>query len=289
VKPTADPVVGFFCLFENMEFTMRVLLFPLTALCLLLSSFSSLLYAADDWYRPPVSVTWQWQLDGVVNEDYDVDLYDIDLFDSSLELIQRLQASGKKVICYFSAGSYEDWRPDAEDFTDKDLGKTLSGWDNERWLDIRSKHVREVLSRRLDLAVEKGCDGVEPDNVDSYRTNTGFYFHRNDQLEFNRFLAAQAHKRGLAIGLKNDSDQVLALVDDFDFAINEQCFEYSECRSFEAFIRNGKPVLNAEYREIYVDDESQKNAMCKQSLALKFSTLVLPEALDDKFRVSCLP
>ena len=87
---------------------MRVILFPLTALCLLLSSFSSPLYAADDWYRPPVSVTWQWQLDGVVNEDYDVDLYDIDLFDSSLELIQRLQTSGKKVICYFSAGSYED-------------------------------------------------------------------------------------------------------------------------------------------------------------------------------------
>ncbi|WP_219702408.1 endo alpha-1,4 polygalactosaminidase [Marinomonas lutimaris] len=268
---------------------MRVLFFPFPVLCVLLSSLFSPLYAADDWYRPPVSVTWQWQLDGVVNEGYDVDLYDIDLFDSSVELIQRLQASGKKVICYFSAGSYEDWRPDATDFATKYLGKTLSGWDNERWLDIRSKHVREVLSRRLDLAAEKGCDGVEPDNVDSYRTNTGFYFHRNDQLDFNRFLAAQAHKRGLAIGLKNDPDQIRALVDDFDFAVNEQCFEYSECRSYEAFISKGKPVLNAEYREIYVDDEAQRSAMCKQSLTLKFSTLVLPVTLDDKFRMSCLP
>ncbi|SHF08059.1 Glycoside-hydrolase family GH114 [Marinomonas polaris DSM 16579] len=268
---------------------MRVLLFPFSMLCVLLSSLFSPLYAADDWYRPPVSVTWQWQLDGVVNEGYDVDLYDIDLFDSSVELIQRLQASGKKVICYFSAGSYEDWRPDAVDFAAKDLGKTLSGWDNERWLDIRSSQVRDVMIRRLDLAVSKGCDGIEPDNVDSYRTNTGFSFRANDQLDYNRFLAAQAHARGLAIGLKNDPDQARALSSDFDFAITEQCFEFSECRSYSSFIKAGKPVLNAEYRRIYVDDEAQRNAMCKQSLALEFSTLVLPVTLDDKFRLSCLP
>lgn len=267
---------------------MRVLLFRLTASCLLLLSFLSPLYAAD-WYRPPVSVTWQWQLDGVVNEGYDVDVYDIDLFDSPADLIERLHASGKKVICYFSAGSYEDWRPDAAVFAAKDLGKTLSGWDNERWLDIRSQSVRDVMIRRLDLAVEKGCDGVEPDNVDSYRTNTGFYFHQNDQLKFNRFLATQAHQRGLAIGLKNDPDQTRALVDEFDFSVVEQCFEYSECRSYSIFIKNNKPVLSAEYRKIYVDDVSQKNTMCKQSLALKFSTLVLPLELNDVFRLSCLP
>lgn len=268
---------------------MRVLLFPCTAMCLLLTSLFSPLYAADDWYRPPVSVTWHWQLDGVVNEAYDVDLYDIDLFDSSVELIQRLQVSGKKVICYFSAGSYEDWRPDAADFAAKDLGKTLSGWDNERWLDIRSSQVRDVMIRRLDLAVKKGCDGIESDNVDSYRTNTGFSFRANDQLDYNRFLAAQAHARGLAIGLKNDPDQARALSSDFDFAITEQCFEFSECRSYSSFIKAGKPVLNTEYRRIYVDDEVQRKSICKQSLALKLNTLVLPVELDDKFRLSCLP
>ena len=268
---------------------MRVLLFPFSLFCVLLSSLFSPLYGADDWYRPPVSVTWQWQLDGEVNEGYDVDLYDIDLFDSSVELIQRLQASDKKVICYFSAGSYEDWRPDAADFADKDLGKTLSGWEDERWLDIRSSGVRDVMLRRLDLAVEKGCDGVEPDNVDSYRTNTGFSFRANDQLNYNRFLATEAHSRGLAIGLKNDSDQARALSGDFDFAITEQCFEFSECRSYSSFINASKPVLNAEYRRIYVDDESERNSVCKQSKRIQFSTLILPVALNDKFRISCLP
>ena len=36
-----------------------------------------------------------------------------------------------------------------------------------------------------------------------------------DQLDYNRFLAEQAHQRGLAIGLKNDLDQVASLVDLF--------------------------------------------------------------------------
>lgn len=247
------------------------------------------LFAADDWYRPPVSATWQWQLDGVVNENYNVDLYDIDLFDSSVELIQRLQSSGKKVICYFSAGSYEDWRSDAAAFSPQDLGKTLSGWDNERWLDIRSKNVREIMLARLDMAVQKGCDGVEPDNVDGYRTNTGFSFRANHQLTFNRFLADEAHKRGLAIGLKNNLDQARSLADYFDFAVNEQCFEFSECRVLSIFIKKGKPVLNAEYRKIYMDDLSQRAAMCEQSLALQFSSLVLPLDLNDEFRVSCQP
>ena len=240
---------------------MRALLISIT---ILLCSVSSL-YAAENWYKPPVSATWQWQLDGVVNEGYNVDLYDIDLFDSPVALIQRLHASGKKVICYFSAGSYE------------------------RWLDIRSENVRSIMLKRLDLAVKKGCDGVEPDNVDSYRTNTGFSFRQYDQLAFNRFLAKQAHERGLAIGLKNDPDQVRALVSDFDFAVNEQCFAFSECRSFTAFIKQGKPVLNAEYRTSYVNNAEDRAAMCKESLAMQFSTLILPVKLDDSFRISCQP
>ncbi|MBJ7537892.1 endo alpha-1,4 polygalactosaminidase [Marinomonas transparens] len=251
--------------------------------------FLSPVYAVDDWYKPPVSATWHWQLQGIVNESYDVDIYDIDLFDSPVELIQRLQASGKKVICYFSAGSYEDWRPDAAAFAEQDLGKTLSGWDNERWLDIRSDQVKSIMASRLALAAKKGCDGVEPDNVDTYRHNTGFSARSNDQLAFNRFLAAQAHQRGLAIGLKNDLDQLRALVNDFDFAVNEQCFEFSECRALSIFIKNGKPVLNAEYREMYLEDMAQREAMCKESIIQQFSTLILPLKLNDVFRVSCLP
>lgn len=52
---------------------------------------------------------------------------------------------------------------------------------------------------RLDVAVYKGCDGVEPDNVDGYTNNTGFILTAEDQLMYNRFLADEAHERGLLI------------------------------------------------------------------------------------------
>ena len=41
-------------------------------------------------------------------------------------------------------------------------------------MDIRSTVVRNIMTARMDLAVSKGCDGIEPDNVDGYESNTGF-------------------------------------------------------------------------------------------------------------------
>ena len=140
-----------------------------------------------EWWQPAVSNTWQWQLAGTVNTSYDVDIYDIDLFDNSADQIRRLQDDGRLVVCYFSAGSYENWRSDADDFKQTDLGKTLDGWPDERWLDIRSESVRAIMTARLDLAMEKGCDGIEPDNIDGYTNDTGFGLTAADQLEYNHF------------------------------------------------------------------------------------------------------
>ena len=86
--------------------------------------------AVGDWYRPPLNVTWQWQLKGKVNTGYPVEIYDTDLFDSSEPLIDSIQLSGSKVTCYFSAGSYEKWRPDVSEFSEADLGETLEGWED---------------------------------------------------------------------------------------------------------------------------------------------------------------
>jgi len=61
-----------------------------------------------------------------------------------------------------------------------------------------------------------------------------------------------------------------------------------ECEALTPFINNGKAVLNAEYKQLYVDDESSRNALCNEASELQFSTLVLPLDLDDQFRFSCL-
>ncbi len=215
-------------------------------------------------------------------------MFDIDLFDTPVETIERLQARGVRVICYFSAGSYEGWRPDAEQFPASVLGSEVDGWAGERWLDIRSEKVEELMLSRFDLAYSKGCDAVETDLMDAYQNSPGFPLTAQDQLRYNRFLAKAAHARGLSIGLKNDVEQVAELVSDFQFAVNEECFQYHECEALTPFIDQGKAVFSAEYESVLVNDEDARNALCSKAIDLQLSTSVLPLALDDAFRLSCL-
>ncbi len=246
-----------------------------------------------EWYRPTIETTWQWQLQpgasGDINTSYDVDVYDVDLFDVSDALIADLKAAGRKVICYFSAGSYESFRGDAAAFSPANLGNTLDGFADERWLDIRSAGIAQIMLARLDLASQRGCDGVEPDNVDGYANASGFPLTATDQLAFNRFIANAAHARSLSVGLKNDLDQIAELVDYFDFSVNEQCHEYDECAALQPFIDAGKPVFNAEYESRFVSSAFAREAMCMESRSQGLRTLVLPLDLDDSFRFNCDP
>ncbi len=239
------------------------------------------------WYHPTTHTTWQWQLQGELNSNYEVDLYDIDLFDTDIATIASLHAQGRRVICYFSAGSWEDWREDSSRYPTAVLGNDMADWEGEKWVDISHPALRPILQARLDLAVKKGCDGVEPDNVDGYSNETGFPLTAEQQLAFNRFLSQEAHKRGLSIGLKNDLDQIEALEPLFDFALNEQCHRYHECDRLRPFIDANKPVFNAEYAKIYRDNPTKRTALCQDSRARAFQTLILPLGLDDRFRYSC--
>jgi hypothetical protein len=257
-----------------------------------LAGFAGLAAAADApplplaWV-PAVADTWQWQLTGRIDTGYDVDVYDIDLFEAPQATIDALHAEGRHVVCYFSAGSGENWRPDYDQFRPADLGKPLDGWKGERWLDTRSANVRAIMSARLDLAVTKRCDGVEPDNVDAFTARSGFPLTKSTQTDYNKWLAGQAHARGLAVALKNDVGQLAALEPAFDFAVNEQCHQYRECGGYARFTGHGKPVFNAEYQQKYVDDPAERAALCAQAQAEQLRTLVLPVQLDDRFRYAC--
>ena len=191
---------------------------------------------------------WQIQYSGELDLDIEVDAFNLDLFDTPSETINELKKEGVFVICYFSAGSYEDWRPDAHKYPDDLLGHELDDWPGERWLDIRQiPALRPIIENRMDLAVQKGCDGVDPDNLDGYENKTGFPLSGNDQLAFNRYLAQAAHGRGLKIGLKNDLNQIQELVDHFDWILNEECFTYQECDQLLPFLDAEKPVYVIEY------------------------------------------
>jgi hypothetical protein len=96
-----------------------------------------------------------------------VEVIDVDLFDTDAATIADLKQD-KKVICYFSAGSREDWRPDVSDFQSGDYGQPLDGWQGENWLNIKSDNVLSIMKNRIKQAAEKGCHAIDPDNVDGY-------------------------------------------------------------------------------------------------------------------------
>ena len=206
---------------------------------------------AGNIWQPAPATSWQWQLTGEIDTSIDVAMYDIDLFNTSQATIDQLHADGRKVVCYLSAGSYENFRSDAGDFPASLLGNTLDGFADEQWLDIRQIDLLAPIMRaRLDLAVTKGCDGVEPDNMDGYLTdnNAGFPLSSDDQTRYNLWIANEAHARGLSVGLKNDLEQIPLLEPFFDWALNEQCYEFDECNTLAPFTTANKAVFGVEYQ-----------------------------------------
>ena len=175
-------------------------------------------------------------------------MFDIDLFDNPASVVAALHRQGRRVVCYLDAGTLEPERPDTADYPAVVIGKELPDWPGEHWLDIRRLDVLgPLVERRLDLCRSKGFDAVEPDNVDAYSNDSGFPLTAADQLRFNRFLADAAHARGLSVGLKNDVDQAAALEPSFDWALDEQCFQYHECSRLRPFVRARKAVFEVEY------------------------------------------
>jgi hypothetical protein len=226
------------------------------------------------WWRPIKGITWQWQLSGAVNTAVHVSVFDIDGQANSAKTVSILHAKRAHVICYVEVGGWENYRPDAKAFPASVLGKVIDGWPDERWLDIRQLSVLlPVMSKRFAQCKAKHFDAIEPDVLDGYANDTGFPLTAQDQLTYNTAIAALAHKYGLAVGLKNDPDQATTLAPKFDFAVVEQCYQYSECSAFSPFTAANKPVFEVEY-------QGSTATFCPTMKRLGFSSLRKRLALD---------
>jgi hypothetical protein len=215
------------------------------------------------WWQPQKGLKWWWQIENTatLSTNLAVDVYDVDLFEGQdTGKIAALKTAGYKVICYFSAGTYEPFRPDATALFANNgqaiiAGSSLPQFSEEAWLAIGDSAaletiIKPVMRARLDKAKQAGCDAVEPDNVDGYdNEETQGGITSAQQVTYNKWLASEAHSRGLGVGLKNALDLIPQLLGDFDFAINEQCYAYSvECSSYETtFLSQNKAVFNQEY------------------------------------------
>lgn len=222
---------------------------------------------------------WYWQLSGKVNTNRAAPIYDIDMEDASSSLIAQLKAAGHTVVCYIDAGGWEPYRSDADQFPKSVIGNKEKGWD-EYYLDIRSSIVRSLMGKRMDAAKAKGCDAIEPDVMDTYQNKTGFPITRKDELDYAHFWSEWVHHRGMKVALKNDAELVNSLVDQFDFSIAEQCFDYNECGSYSPFVGQGKAVLVAEYKTF-------NSNLCQKAKALSFSLAFYDLNLDGRRYQAC--
>jgi hypothetical protein len=207
-------------------------------------------------WTPAKGTTWQIVLNKALSDDTlnslattwkDTEVFDIDLYTNPKSTIDKLHENGKKVVCYFSAGSYEPYRPDSSEFQQSDLGLTLDGWPDEKWLNTSSPAIRSIMLKRLDTALGKGCDAVDPDNTDGFDNVNGLGLTEASAIDYMRFLAKAAHERKMAIGLKNSGAIIAEVLPDMQFSVNEQCVQYNECETFRPFVDDNKPVFGIEY------------------------------------------
>lgn len=229
-------------------------------------------------WHPALNARWQYQLQAVsgfnstggINVGISAapytggaavkpSVFDIDLFTDqtiagnnttlNTAAVNAIHQAGANAICYVDAGTWENWRADANQFPASVQG-SKNGWPGEKWLDIRQTSILlPIMQARVQKCQQAGFDGVEWDNVDGYSNKTGFPLTANDQLVYDASLANLAHQYGLTVALKNDVEQVPNLASYFDYAINEQCQQYNECGNYTTyFVNAGKTVFQVEYK-----------------------------------------
>jgi endo-alpha-1,4-polygalactosaminidase (GH114 family) len=201
------------------------------------------------YWKPQAGLTWQWQLSEGVDTPLEVDVYDID-WEADKATVDKLHTADIKVICYVSVGSWEDFRPDANDFPDNAIGNDYDGWPGEKYVDIRSQSLRAVMSTRFDTCKTKGFDAIEPDNMDVFElgSDSGFPLTHQDGIDYAHWLATAAHSRGMSIGQKNAASITADIAATYDWALTESCYSDGNwCGDVKAYAAANKPVFMCEY------------------------------------------
>lgn len=221
---------------------------------ILLATLVSGSQASTGWLTK--TTTWQWQIQGKIDQSVSAQMFDIDLFDArsgeiNAGVIDSLHTNGKHVLCYMDSGAWESYRPDASQFPQSVIGNS-TGWSGERWLDIRRSAwplFEQIILNRMKLAVSLGCDGIEPDQNNPVGNKPGFPITYADEKAWYLEVAAQAHLLGLTVVMKNGIEIIDSqLVNAFDGDLNEECYQYRECEGLAPFVQAGKWVGEVEYK-----------------------------------------
>lgn len=214
--------------------------------------------------RPPSgAIKWDWQIgastEAAIVAPAGAQLIDVDLFTTSAGKVAALKAAGLYTVCYINAGSWQPGLPDSAQYPDSLKIQADPDWPGEYFLDITdvfksNSTLAPILRARLALCRAKGFDAVEPDNLQNDENVTGGRITTQQQLDFNGWIADEAHAAGLAVFQKNGPDKILQrdrtgkmMVEKFDAILNEECQQFDECAPLAEYVSRGKLALNVEY------------------------------------------
>lgn len=174
-----------------------------------------------------------------LSEDLDLSslatLHVLDAHGPTEDDFSLLHEEAALIACYFSAGSFEPWRPDAAEFSESDLGNPLSSYPDERWLDITSEPVAILMAARMDAASERGCDAVYPSVVrPTNEEDTGFTISLDSFRTYEARLAQLAKERGLQV-LYAGGNTYDAGASTYDGAVVFGCVAAGTCASWAEF------------------------------------------------------
>ncbi|KNC86007.1 hypothetical protein SARC_01808 [Sphaeroforma arctica JP610] len=205
------------------------------------------------------NLAWGYK-DEVQSDHY---IVSVDMFDKSESYIQDLHDDGHWVLCYISVGTIESWRPDANDFPSNCKGLDMADWEGETWFKMTDQSCWPLMESRFKMARDKGCDGIEMDNMDCYVNKCISGKDSSDlkqpQIDYSKFLAETAHDYGMGAGQKNVPALVDSLVNTFDLAVLEECNDYNECGYYNSFRDQNKAIVGVEYKS------SSDNAGCSSA------------------------
>ena len=118
------------------------------------------------------------------------------------------------------------------------LGRDFQGFPDERWLDIRRLDVLTPTWRSASTSAGEGLRRRRArQRRRLHQPTPASRSPRPTSSATTAGSPTRPHERGMSVGLKNDLGQVPTLRPYFDFAVNEQCFQYHECGRLRPFIR----------------------------------------------------
>ena len=122
----------------------------------------------------------------------------------------------------------------------------------------------------------KGCDGVDPDNVDGYDNDNGLGLTQASALDYINFLTDTAHMWNLSIGLKNAREIIPDIIDKMEWWVQEQCIRYDKCDSFRPFLDQSftSSIKGAAMNNNASIAMSQKVSICGDKGAKGFSIII---------------